>query len=96
MGSSCVAESMIARADRRLPSGSKEDVVQAPSEEELAGARVFVQREGVQVPIAAEWHALVDGRVLVRFRESGGWEVSMFDLAALTAAGADWVEQQRV
>jgi len=67
-----------------------------PSDEELGGARRFVQREGVSIPIDAEWFVLTDGRVLVRFRESGGWEVSMFGLAALTAAGADWVEQQRV
>ena len=55
--------------------------MKAPTESELAGARVFVQRPGVQVPIDAEWHVLVDGRVLVRY-PSGGWMTSMYDAAA--------------
>ncbi len=69
--------------------------MKAPSDEELAGARVFVQREGVQVRVAAEWFVLVDGRVLVR-HPSGGWEQSMFSADTVTAKGGDWVEQQRV
>lgn len=64
-----------------------------PSADELAGAKVYVQREGVQVPVDAEWHVLADGRVLAHY-PSGGWEVSMFGAEAVTAAGGDWVEKQ--
>lgn len=66
--------------------------MQEPSEAELAGARVFVQREGTPVPIDAEWHVLTDGRILTRYRESGGWEASMFD--AETLVSGDWVKKQ--
>jgi hypothetical protein len=65
--------------------------VKVPTDEELASARVFVQREGVQVPIDADWYVLTDGRVLVRHRATGGWEPSLFDAAAVTADGGDWV-----
>jgi hypothetical protein len=68
--------------------------VKPPSEAELAGARVFVQRPGVSIPIDAEWHVLTDGRVLARFRESGGWERSVFDAAAITADGGGWEEKR--
>lgn len=64
-----------------------------PSEAELAGAKVYVQREGVQVPVDAEWWVLADGRVLTRY-PSGGWETSMHGAAALAAANGDWVEKQ--
>lgn len=66
--------------------------MKAPSETELVGAAVFVQRAGVQVPIDAEWHVLVDGRVLVRY-PSGGWMTSMYDAAAITEDGG-WVPKQ--
>lgn len=64
-----------------------------PSEDELAGSKVYVQRPGAQVPVDAEWHVLADGRVLTHY-PSGGWETSMFTVEALTAGGGDWVEKQ--
>lgn len=66
--------------------------MKAPSEEELAAARRFVQRDGAPVPINAEWFVLADGRVLTRYRGSGGWGVSLLGVAALTVVGGDWVE----
>lgn len=68
--------------------------MKAPTDEELAGAAVFVQRPEVSIPIDAEWYLLTDGRVLTRFRESGGWEVSMFDAESITAASGPWVPKQ--
>jgi hypothetical protein len=62
------------------------------SDEELASARVFVQRPGLQVPIDAEWHVLTDGRVLVRHRQTGGWEASLIAAAVVTADDGDWAE----
>lgn len=63
-----------------------------PTEDELASARRFVQRDGVSIPIDAEWFVLADGRVLTRFRESGGWATSMVDVEALSVADGSWVE----
>lgn len=65
-----------------------------PTGEELAGARVFVQRPGVSIPIDAEWFVLADGRVLARFRESGGWERSLVDADQITAADGPWMAKQ--
>lgn len=65
-----------------------------PSDEELAGAAIFVQREGNPVPIDAEWYVLTDGRVLARFRESGGWELSMFDADSITDESGAWMAKQ--
>jgi hypothetical protein len=76
----------------RLSRVAGRNSVKAPTEDELAGAKVYVQREGVQVPVDAEWWVLVDGRVLTRY-PSGGWETSMFSDEALTAADGDWVEK---
>lgn len=64
-----------------------------PSEAELAGAKVYVQREGVPIPVDAEWHVLADGRVLTRY-PSGGWATAMFTAEALATGGGDWVEKQ--
>ena len=68
--------------------------MKAPTDEELAGAAVFEQRPGVQVPINADWYVLPDGRVLTRYRESGGWEQSLLDADTITANGGDWVPKQ--
>jgi hypothetical protein len=68
--------------------------VKAPNEDELAGAWVFVQRPGTPIPIDAEWHVLTDGRVLTRFRESGGWEKSMFDAEQIAAGDGPWIPKR--
>jgi hypothetical protein len=65
-----------------------------PSENELADAKVYVQRPGVPVPVDAEWHVLTDGRVLTHYRASGGWEKSMFAASALAAVDGDWVAKE--
>jgi hypothetical protein len=66
-------------------------LVKAPSDEELADARVFVQQADAQVPVrGGMWFVLADGRVLVR-HPSGGWERSMFSADTLTTDG-EWSE----
>jgi hypothetical protein len=55
--------------------------VTPPTDDDLAGARRFVQRGGVSIPIDAEWFALADG-----------WEASLLAATKLATAGGDWVE----
>lgn len=67
--------------------------MKAPSEAELAGAKVYVRRPDAQVPVDAEWYVLTDGRVLTRY-PSGGWAASMFTADALAIDGGDWLVKQ--
>lgn len=67
--------------------------MKAPTETELAGAKVYVQKPDLPIPVNAEWWVLTDGRVLTKY-PTGGWERAMFTAEALAADGGDWVEKQ--
>jgi hypothetical protein len=64
----------------------------APTKEDIASARVFVQSENAQVPFDGEWYVLSSGDVWVHYRESDGWAKSMFSADTVTSGGG-WVEK---